>query len=438
MLKKITQTKIQKIIWAGLFMVLLFFVFSSVGQVQGATADELRAKIEQQNNDLKKLDAEIAKYQTALATTKNQSSSLKNEIAKIDIARQQLKTEISATMKKLSITELTIGKLGLSIKDKEENIKTDRSIIAEALRQLNQQERQGLTEIILGSSKLSDFLDSTGRLTSLSGKIDEKISDLTNNKKQLEGEKVQTEEQKKLLNDFQEKLADQKKVADSVRNEKDTLLTQTKNKETNYQKLLADRREKKKQVTDEINKAEAELKIVLDPSLLPKAGTNVLGWPLNKIIITQYFGNTDFATRNPGVYNGNGHPGVDFGTPTGSIVKSAADGKVIGIGNTDNTCQGASYGKWILIEHNNGLSTLYGHLSLIKVTEGQTVSQGDTIAYSGNTGYSTGPHLHFTVYASQGVKVGSLKSKVAGCGTYTLPIASHNSYLNPLTYLPAL
>ena len=108
---------------------------------------------------------------------------------------------------------------------------------------------------------------------------------------------------------------------------------------------------------------------------------------------------------------------------------------MIGAGDTDKTCQGASYGKWILIEHDNGLSTLYAHLSLIKVSEGQIVTTSQLIGYTGNTGYSTGPHLHFTVYASQGVKVGSLKSKVAGCGTYYLPLASPNSYLNPLNYL---
>ncbi len=434
--KKITPVNNQKIFLIGLLVVFLFFVFSSYHQVHGATADELRAKIAQQNEDLKKLDEQIAKYQTALASTKNQSASLKGEIAKIDATRQKLKIEIEATMKKLSIASLTINKLGLGIKSKEENIQSDRDMIAETLRQLNKQERAGLTEIILGSNQLTDFLDSAGRYISLSGKIDEKISDLVDNKKKLEGEKAQTEEQKKLLSGFQEKLADQKKVADSVRVEKDTLLAETKSKESNYQKLLLEQKEKKKQVENEINKAEAALKIVLDPSLLPKAGDSVLSWPLNKIIITQYFGNTDFATKNPGIYNGNGHPGVDFGTPTGSIVKSAANGKILGIGNTDETCKGASYGKWVLVQHDNGLTTLYAHLSLIKVSEGQAVSDGDTIAYSGNTGYSTGPHLHFTVYASQGVKVGSLKSQVAGCGTYRLPIASHNSYINPLTYLP--
>ncbi|MFA5290953.1 MAG: M23 family metallopeptidase, partial [Candidatus Paceibacterota bacterium] len=151
--------------------------------------------------------------------------------------------------------------------------------------------------------------------------------------------------------------------------------------------------------------------------------------------LTQGFGNTDFAQSHQAVYNGKGHNGIDLAASIGSQVYSAEDGQVAGIGDTDKTCLGASFGKWVLIKHNNGLSTLYAHLSSIKVGSGQSVKRGEVIALSGNTGYSTGPHLHFSLYASGGVKVSSLKSQVAGCGTYTLPIASYNAYLNPLNYL---
>ena len=119
---------------------------------------------------------------------------------------------------------------------------------------------------------------------------------------------------------------------------------------------------------------------------------------------------------------------------TDGDITASADGKVVGTGDTDTVCPGASYGKWILIEHGNGLSTLYGHLSLPKVSAGEAVLRGTVIGYSGNTGYSTGPHLHFTVYAADGVKIMEKKSQVCK-GAYTMPVADLRAYLNPIDYL---
>ena len=82
-------------------------------------------------------------------------------------------------------------------------------------------------------------------------------------------------------------------------------------------------------------------------------------------------------------YNGQGHDGVDFGAAIGTPVYAALDGVVEGTGNTDLVCPGASFGKWIFIQHANGLSTMYAHLSLIKVSQGQTVRTGDIIGYTG-------------------------------------------------------
>ena len=113
---------------------------------------------------------------------------------------------------------------------------------------------------------------------------------------------------------------------------------------------------------------------------------------------------------------------------------SAGSGTIMGIGDTDRVCPGASYGKWILVKHPNGLATLYAHLSLVKVVANQTVATGEVIGYSGNTGYTTGPHLHLTVYVADAVQIIQKKSQVCG-GTYTLPVAPTNAYLDPLIYL---
>ena len=113
-------------------------------------------------------------------------------------------------------------------------------------------------------------------------------------------------------------------------------------------------------------------------------------------------------------------------------------GTVMGTGDTDLACKGASFGKWVFIKYNNGLSSTYGHLSVITAKVGQEVSAGDVVGLSGNTGSSTGPHLHVAVYASDGVKVDTVPSRSCGGKIFTQPIAALNAYLDPALYLPKI
>lgn len=90
------------------------------------------------------------------------------------------------------------------------------------------------------------------------------------------------------------------------------------------------------------------------------------------------------------------HPGIDIANKAGTAVLAADAGKIIIAGWPDNI----GYGNRIMIDHGNGSVTLYGHLSKILVSEGQTVKRGDEIGEVGSSGRSTGPHLHFEIRAS--------------------------------------
>lgn len=90
-----------------------------------------------------------------------------------------------------------------------------------------------------------------------------------------------------------------------------------------------------------------------------------------------------------------GNNGVDIGVPVGTTVYASMSGVVSLIRGGDGWNGG--YGNYIVIKHNNGVQTLYAHLSGISVNKGETIEKGDVIGHSGNTGRSTGPHLHFEV-----------------------------------------
>jgi murein DD-endopeptidase MepM/ murein hydrolase activator NlpD len=86
------------------------------------------------------------------------------------------------------------------------------------------------------------------------------------------------------------------------------------------------------------------------------------------------------------------HNGQDFDVPYGTDVYATGDGSVI-----ESGWNSGGFGNWIVIDHGYGLQTVYGHLSNIKVVKGQNVKRGDLIGISGNSGLSSGPHLHYQV-----------------------------------------
>jgi murein DD-endopeptidase MepM/ murein hydrolase activator NlpD len=86
------------------------------------------------------------------------------------------------------------------------------------------------------------------------------------------------------------------------------------------------------------------------------------------------------------------HHGIDIAASLGTPIKAAKPGRVV------SSCWLPIYGKTVILEHNNGVKTLYGHASELLVKRGQVVNKGETIAKVGSTGRSTGPHLHFELY----------------------------------------
>lgn len=89
--------------------------------------------------------------------------------------------------------------------------------------------------------------------------------------------------------------------------------------------------------------------------------------------------------------NGQSHPGLDIAVPKGSYIRAAGAGTVVDAG------EDSVYGRYVVIDHGDGYTSLYGHASLLLVTRGEHVRQNEVIALSGSTGHSTAPHLHFEI-----------------------------------------
>ena len=419
-------------------LVVAAFVFPLSGGAAGAaTIEELQNTIATRNSDIATLEHEIAEYQRQLDVVGKEKLSLQNTIIALDLSRKKLSADIKITEHRISAADTRLIELGLEINLKEGSITTSGEGVLRALQTLEEVDRVSPVLMVLGGEDLSaswNYIEEIGRFQT---QLRDRLAQLRALKQNLQNSKRETEITRRNLAQYQRDLVNQKKALDTNRQEKAQLLSLTKNKEANYKKLIEEKTVLREQFEQEVLAYQSQLKLTIDPSLLPRVGSGILRWPVDRVVITQYFGNTDFATKNPQVYNGRGHNGIDLRASPGTPIKAALEGTIIGLGDTDLACPNASYGRWVLVRHNNGLSTLYAHLSTIVVSEGQSIATGQALGYSGSTGYATGPHLHFAVFATQGVKVAQLPSKALACRgrVYTLPLADIRAYLNPLSYL---
>ncbi len=418
-----------------LFILSLLLVPGSV--IDASREDELRSKITETASEVQKLEKEIKEYEGKVQETKKEATTLNTAIKELQYTEQKLETDIVVTGKRIENTELNIERLDIEIGDTGTKIDRNKEAIRETLLRLQEAESTSLVEVLFIHDTVSDFWGAVNDLQTIQKSMTVQLGELQRNKLALETASKEAAEYRGELIDLRGEYIDKKEVTEITKEEKAFLLNQTKNRQSEFERLLEDRVAKKEAFEEELTAYEQELRDVLDRSLLPTPRAGVLEWPLKSFIITQYYGNTPFATANPSVYSGRGHNGIDLAVGIGTTVYSARQGKVLGVGNTDATCPNASYGKWILIEHDNGLTTLYAHLSLIRVSSGETVTSDQIIGYTGNSGYSTGPHLHFTVFASDSVKIGSLNSRSCANVTYSIPLLTKTGgYLNPLSYLP--
>ena len=138
----------------------------------------------------------------------------------------------------------------------------------------------------------------------------------------------------------------------------------------------------------------AEL-VASDPVL---TATGKLLWPVPHATVSQGFGPTPFAFEASYAGFPHFHTGIDLSVPLGTPVFAAADGVVVlARPMTDTAGALVGYGNYVIVQHDAGLKTLYGHLLAIGVKEGEQVKRGQLVGLVGSTGNSTGPHTHFEV-----------------------------------------
>ena len=432
---------------SNILIILLFLlkvVIPNVANASQEEIDKLNQQINQNKDRIANLDKEIEAQRAALNSASGRANNLQSTIKVLEATKAKLQKDVERTTVEIARAELTIKRLDLEILEKEHYIKKNSDGLGESIRKVNALEKISTFEKFLQFKSLSDFWSDLESTSELQRKLSFDVENLKRSHSELKLTQDTKLAEKENLAKQKTILAGETEVVKSTQEEKNELLKRTKSEESEYQRLLNIKINEKRAFEEELTKIESKLNYLIDPKSLPKAARGVLGWPVDIVRITQYFGGTSFARSNPKLYGGTAnHNGVDFGVPVGTKVKAAESGVVMGFDNTDAYPGCRSWGRWLLIKYDNGLSTLYAHLSGVLVSQGQRVSRGEAVALSGNTGVSTGPHLHMSVYASQGVRIGKYKDIVnsgGGCSLTqaTSPFASLDAYYDPMSYLPSV
>ncbi len=381
------------------FFIFLFFTIAGRISLAAETPDELKKAIDAKNQELVEINQKITQAQKDLDETESKSKSLQNELKKADYTINQLNLSIKSSELNIQKLNLEIEALKYDIGDTESQIDIKKMAIADLLRELQKKDAENALVVLLKNKSIAESLDEAQSIVDINSGLSTQVGDLQVLNDQLSG-KLTTQSTKKASIELENKnLKNRKIILQNQKADKQSLLTQTKNQEKTYQQLITQLQKDQENLSQEINDAEEKLRQSFDPNLLPSKRPGVIAWPVKLKkdggagLITQHYGELSK------LYKSGWHNGLDIGTPIGTPVFAAAEGRVIAVDNNDRSSwQRYQYGQYILIEHQNNLSTIYAHLSAVDVKKGDVVTRGQLIGYSGNSGYSTGPHLHFGVY----------------------------------------
>jgi len=418
--KKYTEDKIHFISASFVTYLLIIGVFFSVGtlsfQAHGEEVD--KEQEEEYKDNLKKQEKLLKKkesYENIIQLKQSQAKTLDTQISSLENRSKSLEEDISENQQELSSIEGDMQSLNERIQKEDHAIHIQKEILAGLIQSFydwGQYEKYGP---LLFDEQFSVAFDGTEQVQ---GEVRITLNNIIELKKSLEDDRSILETEKKKVVNLQEKLEQQNVYLESSKAQKATLLAQTKTEASTYQRKLSKVEEELRDIEQEIEEIESIKSGNLDYGDLPSARKGYLKYPIKNYTISQNYGKTSF-TRWYTFHNG-----TDFAAPTGTKIYAPRDGKVVGVGNNGRY----AYGKWVAVDHGDGLVTMYGHMSSQSVKKGEKVDEGDTLGKVGNTGYSTGPHLHFTVFSADTFEIVDSKS-VNGL---KIPTGAH---VNPMRYL---
>jgi murein DD-endopeptidase MepM/ murein hydrolase activator NlpD len=396
------------IVVAGYFTVPMFAV----------AAESLSDKQDHLQEIIDKINA----YKKISDLKERQHLNLSVQISSLETQAKTLENDIADNESRLNSLEGELTILGGRIAEKEVAISEQKEILLDLFRSYSVDQPEEDASLFFSPSEVDSFLFVREASAQTGDRISETLSNLEVLKQSVADEYAIVGKKKSEADTLKLQLYERNSSLSSAKENKVALLEQTKLEEKKYDTLIDKLKQEQDDIEQEINNLEADKVGDLDLKDLPDFGKSILIYPVKDYTLTQGYGKTKYS----GHYASGKHNGIDLSNKVGTPIYAAADGKVVALGNNGRY----AYGRWIAIDHGNGLTTLYGHLSNQMVSKGTKVTKGQKIGAMGSTGYSTGPHLHFSVFSSKSFDI--VPSKIVS-SLKDIPVGAT---VNPLNYLP--
>lgn len=391
-------------------------VFDSFSQVvQAATGSEqTQQKINEVNQEVQELQQEKKDLASDLKDIENKKSSLTGYIKTLDKKVTKLTEKMEKNQNKIDKTKGEIELLRIEEAEVTDQMNQQYEMMKSRIKYIYEDGGEGYVELLLGSASLSELYNRIEYVNRVND-YDKKMLD---NYEAIKAELSETKEKKRVKKDKLEAIKDtlsfEKKSVDQLLDKKQGQLEE-------YNSLIIKSESELDQYNAEIQKKSEEVERLLaqqrkqiaaeeaaaaaaaaannnsaggdntDSGQTPaNPGVSASGfvWPLVTAgRLSCGFGPRTAPTAGASTY----HRGIDIAVPTGTAIRASKAGKVV------TAAYSSSAGNYVALYHGDGVYTYYMHCSSLAVSVGDQVEQGQTIALSGSTGISTGPHLHFAI-----------------------------------------
>lgn len=394
--------KSAKRILCAFLAVLTLLTLAAAGSVRPAYAAKTAAELEEEQRkaaQIAALEQKKREQQEKLKELEKQIAEAKAKKEDVMVTKNLLDQRNQLLLEQIDDTQNQIDDAAAQIARYELLEQEQYELFCQQVR--SEEERGSLSylSVLFKATSMADLLNRMEFVNEVAEYNKTLIAAMKETRENIKAEKTEMEAKEAQLGEQQDEL--QGKLDET---------TKLMNEYAADQKALERMHAAEEKAADEIDAQIARL--IADSDVVP--GSEGFIWPVS----TSKMISSPIGSRvAPGGFGSTNHKGVDIcNVGYTSSVYATKSGRVL---LTNSSGWGGGYGNYVVIDHGGGLTTLYAHMSVVKVSPGDTVSQGTVIGVTGNTGASTGPHLHYEVRTTTIVNGKSV-----------------TVYQNPLNYLP--